>query len=233
MAGHSHYKNIKRKKEAEDKKRAQTFSKMSRLIISAVKDKGKNPETNPALRSAIEKAKEADMPMKNIERAIKRGAGEGEQGNLEPFTFEAYGPEGVALIIEGQTDNRNKTLNEIREILKEHGGKLADPGSITWMFDKKGIIETEKEGMDEKMTLEVIEKGAEDIKEKEESFLIYTSPENIKKIRGFLDDNEIGVIFAGPGWRPKTTIEPKKNSHKHLFEDLRESDFIEEIYTNT
>ncbi|OGZ36004.1 MAG: hypothetical protein A3A94_00300 [Candidatus Portnoybacteria bacterium RIFCSPLOWO2_01_FULL_43_11] len=138
MSGHSHFSSIKHKKAIEDKKRGKIFSKISKMIIMAVKEKGKDPETNIQLRGAIEKAKEFNMPKDNIERAIKRGAGELGGEKLEEFVYEAYGPNGMALIIEGITDNKNRTLSEIKKILGQHNGKLADTGSVKYLFEKKG-----------------------------------------------------------------------------------------------
>ncbi len=233
MAGHSHFKNIKRKKEAEDKKRAKTFSKLSRLIIGTVREKGKDPQANPDLRTLIEKAKETDMPLKNIEKAIERGAGEGEQGKLTPFIFEAYGPEELALIIEGQTDNRNRDLDKIKEVLKRHEGKLAKPGSVTWLFEKKGIIEIEikNKNISEEEILQIIEEGAEDIKEKEGSILAYTNPNNIKEMKKSLEKRGFTINSANPGWKPRAPIKTKKN-YKELVDDLLEMESIEEVYTN-
>lgn len=141
MAGHSHWKKIKYTKGKEDIQRGQIFSKLARLISIAAREGGKNPDTNPKLRMAIEQAKELNMPSDNIERAIKRGVGEMEGARLEPVIFEALGPGGIAIIIEGITDNKNRALSEIKQILSQNGGKLVGEGGIRWMFDRK-----EKEG---------------------------------------------------------------------------------------
>ena len=137
MSGHSHSKTIKHRKDAVDAKRGKIFSKISRLISVAAKEKGGDTETNPKLKLAIEKAREANMPKENIERAIKRGTGQLEGVKMEGFTYEAYGPAGIALIIEGITDNKNRTLAEIKHILSRFGGKLANSGSVKYLFDKK------------------------------------------------------------------------------------------------
>jgi len=138
MAGHSHAANIKRKKEAMDAKRGKIFSKLSRLITVTVKEGGGDPDKNPRLKLAIEKAKEANMPKENIERAIKRGTGEIEGAQIEEFTYEAYAPGGVALIIEGITDNKNRTLNEIKQILNRSEAKIASKGSVQYLFNRQG-----------------------------------------------------------------------------------------------
>lgn len=141
MAGHSHWKRIKYKKGTADAQRSRAFAKVSRLISVAAKEGGSNPASNPKLRSAIERAKELNMPSENIDRAVKRGIGGGPEGQLEELFLEAYGPGGVAIIIEGITDNKNRMLGEIRQILNQHNGKLANEGSVMWMFNRQ-----EKEG---------------------------------------------------------------------------------------
>ncbi len=231
MAGHSHAKNIKRKKEATDKKKSTAFSKISRLIIATVREKGKDPEKNPSLRSVIEKAKEADMPKENIERAIKRGAGEGEEGALSPFLFEAYGPKDLALIIEGYTDNRNRTFSQIKEIIKKNNGKIADPGSVKWLFDQKGIIELDKDNINEDISLKLIEKGVEDIQEKENFIILYTSLNKIEEIKSFLESQKIKINSSLPGWKPKTRI-GKNDNYNNIVNELLQNDSVEEVYSN-
>ena len=144
MSGHSHWKTTKRTKEGEDKKRGIIFSKLAREISMAAKEKGKDPETNPKLRFVVERAKQYNLPKDNIERAIKRGVGELPGEDLEKVFFEAYGPGGIAIIIEGITDNKNRALAEIKQILNQHQGKLTGPGSVKWLFERK--IKKEKSG---------------------------------------------------------------------------------------
>ena len=140
MSGHSHFSSIKHKKEITDKKRGQIFSKLSKEISIAAKERGGNPETNTKLRLVIEKTKEWNLPKENIERAIKRGTGELVGGKLEEVLFEAYGPDGIAIIIEGITDNKNRALSEVKQVLSQNNGKLADTGSVKWLFERKGVI---------------------------------------------------------------------------------------------
>ncbi len=230
MAGHSHFKNIKRKKEAADQKKAVVFSKVSRLITAAVKEKGKDLQTNPSLRIAIEKAKEADMPKENIERAVRRGTGEGDEGKLESFIFEAYGPDDVAFIIEGSTDNKNRSLAEIKEVLKKHNSKLATPGSVKWIFEQKGIFEIEL--VDEILSLELIENGAEDIEETDTSLIIYVDPNNIENLKLFLLKKNINVFSSVLGWKPKTKIPLKNEDYRLLVEALESIESVENLYTN-
>ncbi len=233
MAGHSHFKNIKRKKESEDKKRSLVFSRMARLIICAVKEKGADPQSNPTLRSVIEKAKEADMPKEKIEKAIKRGSGESDEGKLESFLFEIYGPGASALIIEGSTDNRKRDLEEIKKIIRKHDCKLAGPGSVAWMFEEKGIIEVEKKNISEDIIMEIIEKGAEDFREKDSSLFIYTPKKNIRAIEDFLLQKNIEITSSSPGWKPNSFLDYEEEPLQELIEELQEADFIEKIYTNT
>jgi len=230
MSGHSHFKNIKRKKEAADQKKAAVFSKISHLIIDSVKEKGKDLQSNSSLRIAIEKAKEADMPKENIERAIRRGAGEGDEGKLESFIFEAYGPGDVAFIIEGSTDNKNRTLGEIKEVLKKHNGKLATPGSVKWIFEQKGIFEIEF--IDETLSLGVIENGAEDIEEVDAFLVIYVDPINIERLKSFFLKKNINILSSTLGWKPKIKISVKDNSCQTLTENLQNIEAVENLYAN-
>ena len=160
MSGHSHAKTVARVKNAEDAKRSRAFSKMVRLLSVAAKESG-DPASNPKLRIAVEQAKKVNMPKDTIERAIKKGTGELSGENLEEVSFEALGAEGIALIIEGITDNKNRTLQEIKQILNQHNGKIAGEGSVKWMFERKGVIIIPKK---ENLELVIIEAGAEDIK---------------------------------------------------------------------
>ncbi len=226
MAGHSHWHNIKRKKEVEDKKRAKIFARLSREIMTSVKKGGKDPESNPTLRTAIAKAKEEDMPKENIEKAIEKGAGEGAGESLEEFTLEAYGPDGIAIIIKGSSDNKNRSLSEINQILKKYNGKLSEPGSVKWMFKEVGIIEVAKE---ENSEINAIEAGAEDISLKEESILIYTSPKELNEIEERIKGE---IISSEIGFKAKDTLDLRKQDYENFLEDLEESDSVEKIYTN-
>lgn len=231
MSGHSHFKTIKRIKEAEDKKRGKIFSKLSRLISVAVKEKGDNPSTNPKLKLAIDQAKSANMPKDNIERAIKKGTGELASDKLEQATFEAYGPGGVAIIIEAITDNKNRTLGEIKNILSQHNGKLAGEGSVKWMFGRKGSILVQ--GNKEELELTAIEAGAEDIKWQDEYLNIHTKPENMESVKKKLEEKGINIESSSLDWVAKEEIEVKeKESCEKLFNALDENDDIQEIYSN-
>ncbi len=231
MAGHSHFKNIKRKKEQEDRKKSSDFSKISRLILSAVREKGKDPQVNLALKQAIEKAKSADMPKENIEKAIKRGSGEGDEGKLEYFLLEAYGPENTAFIIEGNTDNKNRTIGEIKEILKKYNGKIADPGAVKWLFDQKGIIEIENNNKEETI-LKLIESGVEDIVKKDDIIFAYVAVNELENIKTIIQKEKIDILASCLGWVAKATIIPKANNYKELLTALQNNDSVEEVYIN-
>ena len=179
MSGHSHSRTIKHRKDAVDAKRGKIFSKISGLIIMAAKEKGGDPETNPKLKLAIEKAKAVNMPKDNIERAIKRGAGQLEGANIEEFIYEAYGPAGAALIIEGITNNKNRTLAEIKHTLNRFGGKLAETGSVKYLFDRKG------EDWQPKYPLEINQKPKEQL---EKLFEALDENEDIQEIYSNLKD---------------------------------------------
>ena len=235
MSGHSHWAGIKHKKELEDKKRSKIFSKLARVISVAARS-GSDPQTNPQLRLAIEKAKSFNMPNQNIERAIQRGSGQGKEGALEEFTAEAYGPGKVALIIEGITDNKNRSLSQIKQILAKFDGKLATPGSVKWMFQRLGVI-TINRGEKEKEALELmaIEAGAEDMKWNDSKLEIYIKPENIEKTKANLENQNIFPESVNLEWIPNKEIEidqKEKNKLEGLFNALDENDDVQDIYSN-
>ena len=241
MSGHSHFSTIKRKKEITDAKRGKVFSKLARQVLIAAKEKGGDIETNSSLRMIIEKAKALNMPKDNIERAIKKGTGELEGEKLEEIMYEAYGPGGIAIIIEGITDNKNRTLSEIKQTLNQFQGKLADSGSVKWMFERKGAIILDKEQTMNKDDLEmkIIEDGAEDfswIEQEDGVYLeIYTKVENLEAVKNQLEEQGIKIETAGLDWIAKETIKldnKQKNTAERLFEELDENDAVQEIYSN-
>jgi YebC/PmpR family DNA-binding regulatory protein len=241
MAGHSHWHRIKHKKETADRKRGQIFSKLSRMISVAAREGGGDPDTNPQLRLAIERAKEFNFPKENIEKAIKRGTGELEGVAFERILYEAFGPGNVAIIIEGITDNKNRALNEINQILVQHNGKLADPGSVRWMFQRKGVITVNVKCQmsnvknKEDMALLAIDAGAEDIHWRNGFLEIYTKIEDLEKIKKKLQEKGIKIESATLDWVAKQEIEVKENDKiacQKLFEALDELDSVQEIYSN-
>jgi YebC/PmpR family DNA-binding regulatory protein len=241
MSGHSHFSTIKHKKAITDAKRGKVFSKLARQILIAAKEKGADPETNSNLRMTIEKAKSLNMPKDNIERAIQKGAGEIEGEKLEEIIYEAYGPGGIAIIIEGITDNKNRTLSEIKQILNQLQGKLADSGSVKWSFERKGAIILAKEqtlGKDD-LEMKIIEAGAEDfswIEQEEGDYLeIFTKVENLEAVKKQLEEQEIKIETTSLDWVAKETIKidnKQKNTAEKLFEELDENDAVQEIYSN-
>lgn len=236
MSGHSHFKTIKATKDANDAKRGKLFSKLARVVTIAVKEKGPDSTANAKLKSAIEKAKEYNMPKENIERAIKKGTGELAGEQLEEVFFEGLGPGGIALIIEGITDNKNRTLGEIKGILSQYGGKMAGEGAIRWMFERKGVIELALDGKSkEDVELLSIEAGADDVQSDQDSIITYTKPEDLEKTKKDLNERGITIKSASLEWAPKEEVmlgDKEKACAEKLFEELNENDAIQDIYSN-
>lgn len=238
MSGHNKWANIKVRKEAMDKKRGKVFSKMAKFIEISAR-KGGDPVTNPSLRMAIDKARSYNMPNDNIQRAIKKGSGEGKDSTqLEEIVYEAYGPEGSQLIIEVITDNKNRTLSEIRHILDVHGGRLAENGSVKWNFGQMGMIRIDKNKIRkpiEEMELAIIDAGAEDIKLNGDVLEIKTLPESLEKAKEAIKKENIEIEDSGLEWVAKNEVdvlEASKERVEKLFEALDENDDVNEIYSN-
>lgn len=241
MSGHSHAKTIRHQKNITDQKRGQMFSKMARVISVAVKEGGPNPETNAKLRVAVEEAKKNNMPKENVERAIKQAAGGAEGTNLEEVIFEAYGPGGIAIIVEGITDNKNRTLGEIKQILSQNNGKLVGEGAVRWLFEKRGVITVIFDSQPssiksrEELELAVIEAGAEDIRWYGDDLEVYTTPDNLEKIKKTLEEKLVKIDSFSLDWVAKETVdsdEKQKEACQKLFEALDENEAVQEIYSN-
>jgi len=241
MSGHSHAKTVRHQKNLTDQKRGQIFSKMARMISVAVKEGGANPETNSKLRIAIETARSFNMPSENIERAIKRASGEIPGEKLEEVFYEAYGPGGIAIIIEGITDNKNRALGEIKQILSQHNGKLVKEGTVKWMFERKGCItvniKNQKLNIKNKEDLEIlaIEAGAEDLYWYNDSLDVYINIEDLGKVKKSLEEKGVKIDSTSLDWKPKEMIdlkEKEKESCLKLFEALDELESVQEIYSN-
>jgi len=241
MSGHSHAKTIKHLKEATDKKRSQMFSKVTRLISVAVKAGGSNTETNSKLRMALEQAKLFNMPKDNVERAIKRAAGEGSEEKLEEISFEIFGPGGIAVLVEGITDNKNRTLGEIKQILNQNGAKLAGEGSVKWLFERKGtiIVDWKSQQGDsqnkEKLEMAAIEVGADDIYHHDDILDVYTKPDELEKVKKGLEEKGIKIDSASLDWVAKEEVEVStedKESCQKLFDTLDENDSVQDVYSN-
>ena len=241
MSGHSHFKSIKYKKEITDKKRGQMFSKISQEISVAAKEGGGDPEFNPQLRLTIEKAKSVNMPTDNIERAIQRGIGKLEGVKLKEVLFEAYGPGGIAVIVEGITDNKNRTLGEIKQILNQNNGKLVGEGAVKWMFERKGCLvvdcklQIEDLKNKEKLELISIEAGALDLYWHNDVLDVYTKTEDLEKVKKNLEEKGIKIDSSSLDWVAKEEIkldEKQKEACQKLFEALDENEAVQEIYSN-
>jgi YebC/PmpR family DNA-binding regulatory protein len=238
MSGHSKWHSIKHKKAKEDAKRGNIFGKLSRNIIVAVREGGGgDPKDNIALANAIAKAKEYNMPQNNIERAIKKGTGEIEGENYESILYEGYGPGGIALIIEVMTENRNRTASDIRNILGRYNGSLGESGSVSWQFEKKGVIIVGKEDIKngEEFMLDVIDKGAEDIDEDDEIYEIKTSPADFIKVKEALAGKNIKIKSGELVFVPKTTVKLSKDessSALKLINALDDHDDVQNVNTN-
>lgn len=238
MSGHSHFKSIKHAKEITDAKKGKVFSKISRLISIAAKEGGGNPEANAKLRLAVEQAKTVNMPKDNVQKAIDRGSGKVAGEKLEQFVFEAYGPGGIAIIIEGITDNKNRALGEIKQILNQNKGKLAGEGSVRWMFERKGVIIVNNEQKiinKDDLELLAIEAGAEDIYWHEDFLDVYTKPEELEKVKRTLEEKEIKIESSSLDWVAKEMVEiaeKEKEPCQKLFEALDENEAVQDIYSN-
>ncbi len=239
MSGHSHFSKIKHKKSITDAKRGQVFSKMARVLAIAAREGGADPETNSKLRLTIEQAKAMNLPKDNIERAIKKGVGETEGAQLEEVLFEAYGPGGIAIIIEGITDNKNRALGQIKQILNQHNGKLAGEGSVKWLFERKGVViikaENQTPQFKEELELKAIEAGAEDVLWRNGFLEIYTKANDLENIKNDLEKQGQKIESVFLAWIAKEEIEieeKQKQACEKLFESLDESDSVQEIYSN-
>ena len=236
MSGHSHFKTVKATKDANDAKKGKIFSKLARVITMAVKEKGPDTITNAQLKTAIEKAKEFNMPKENIERAIKKGTGELAGEELEEVSFEGLGPGGVAIIMEGITDNKNRTLGEIKGILSQYQGKMAGEGAVKWMFERRGFITIAKqEKPKENMELLAIEAGAQDIAWEGDLLQVYTKPEELENIKKILEEKGIKTESVSLIWFAKEEIVVSDKDRKKLqalFLALDENDAVQDIYSN-
>ncbi|WP_297456951.1 YebC/PmpR family DNA-binding transcriptional regulator [Persephonella sp.] len=238
MAGHSKWHNIRHKKAKQDAKRGQLFTKLLREITVAARQGGGDPEFNPRLRIAIEKAKKANMPIENIERAIKRGTGELEGVNYEEVVYEGYGPEGVAIIVECLTDNRNRTTSEVRHLFTKHGGNLGASGCVSFLFEEKGVILVPKDSISEEELFEkAIEAGAEDLITDDENYYeVRTEPKDLYAVKEALEKEGISIEKAEITRIPTTTVEIKdpETAQKllKLLDALEDNDDVQKVYSN-
>jgi YebC/PmpR family DNA-binding regulatory protein len=237
MSGHSKWTQIKRKKAATDEKRGRMYGKLLRAIEVASREGGPSVEGNMTLASAVEKAKSYSVPWDNIERAIKRGSGEEGGARFEELVYEGYGPGGVALVVEAMTDNRNRTGQEVRHTLTRLGGKLADPGSVAWMFDRRGLIVIDKSAApDEERLLEIaLEGGADDLRDAGEQWEVLTGPEGLRPARQALEEAGVPVSSAEVTLLPQQGVAigaDKAESVLRLVEALEDLDDVQAVYAN-
>ena len=237
MSGHSKWSTIKRKKGAADAKRGALFGKLSRAITIAAREGGGDPEMNPALALAVHKAKEANMPNDNIQRAIDKGTGAGADAEaIERVTYEGYAPGGVAVMVEVLTDNRNRAASDVRYIFSKNGGKLGTSGSVAYLFERKGVILVPKDNVDEDELMELaLEAGAEDIEPMENDYRVVTAPEDFAAVRETLDAAGVPYENAMVTMQPQNSVEPDAATAKQvlrLIDALEENDDVQEVHAN-
>ncbi|MGD8611340.1 MAG: YebC/PmpR family DNA-binding transcriptional regulator [Desulfobacterales bacterium] len=236
MSGHSKWSSIKHKKAATDAKRGKIFTKLIKEITVAARMGGGDIDANPRLRTAVQAAKTENMPKDNIERAIKKGTGELEGVNYEESIYEGYGPGGAAILIESLTDNKNRTVADIRYIFSKAGGSMGESGCVAWMFDKKGYIAVENKAVDEEALMEAaLDAGAEDIREDDSNFEVITAPEDFEAVKNAIDSAAIPYIEADVTMLPQTTTYLKGKEAEQmvrLMEALEDCDDVQKVYTN-
>jgi YebC/PmpR family DNA-binding regulatory protein len=238
LSGHSKWSSIKHKKGAADAKRGKLFSKLARAIIVAAKEGGGDAANNLALQNAIEKAKSYSMPKDNIERAIAKGAGSDADGAaFETIVYEGYGPEGVAVIAEALTDNKNRTASDVRHIFAKFGGNLGSSGAVSWQFERRGVVLVAGDGVDEdELFLAAADAGAEDVEADGDVFQVTSAPEHLAAMRGAIERAGFTIESAELSLVPKTTVavddEAKAKSLIRLIDALEDNDDVQEVYAN-
>lgn len=236
MSGHSKWASIKHKKAATDSKRGKIFTKLIKEITIAARHGGGEPDKNPRLRTAIDRAKQANMPADNIDRALKKGTGELEGVTYEEFTMEGYGPGGVAIMVELMTDNKNRTAADIRTIFSKKNGNIAGAGSVSWIFEKKGYIEINKQVASEDSVMSIaLDAGAQDMQTEEGIYSITTDPKDFENVKKALADNGIKSESVEITMLPKSTVKLTGVAVKQilsLVEALEDSDDVQNVYAN-
>lgn len=236
MSGHSKWSSIKHKKGAADAKRGRIFTKIIREISVAARAGGGDPDGNPRLRTAIETAKAENMPKDNIERAIKKGTGELEGVHYEESVLEGYGPNGVAILVDLMTDNKNRTIAELRHAFAKYNGNIGSTGCVAWMFDKKGLISFDKEKVDEDKLMEVaLDAGAEDINDEGTTLEVITASNDFEAVKEALDKKGLQYIYAKISMIPQNTVKLNEKEAEQvlkLMEALEDSDDVQSVYAN-
>jgi YebC/PmpR family DNA-binding regulatory protein len=237
MSGHSKWANIKHRKGAADARKSKTFFKLIKEITVAARMGGADPDGNPRLRSAIAAARAENMPKDNVERAIKKGAGGAEGENYDEILYEGYGPGGVAVLVECMTDNKNRTVGDVRHFFSKAGGNLGESGCVSWMFDKKGQILIEKNVIDEEKLMELaLEAGAEDVGDDDNVYQVLTAPEDFETVRAALEGQGVEFLEASISMIPKNVVElaDEKTAKQlmRLLENLEDNDDVQKVHAN-
>lgn len=235
MSGHSKWATIKRQKGATDAKRGQLFTKLGREIAVAAREGG-DPSGNARLRLAVQRARDANMPLDTIDRAIKRALGAGEASNYQEVMYEGYGPNGVAVLVQALTDNRNRTAAEVRSVFNRGGGNLGESGSVGWLFDQRGVVSIELNGSDpDELSLQAIDAGADDVQPGEDTLEVYTDVGQMESVRQALEGQGVKVLSSDIALIPKTTVTLDQEAAEQtmrLIERLEDLDDVQEVYSN-
>jgi len=236
MSGHSKWSKIKHQKGVDDVKRGNLFTKLTREMIIAAKEGGGNPDTNFRLRLAVQKARDSNMPMDNIDRAIKKGTGELAGGSLIEMTLEGYGPSGMAVLVSALSDNRNRTVQEVRSTFTRHGGSMGESGCVSWIFESRGVINIKAENVDaDELALTAIDLGAEDVQVESGIVEVYTRPEALEKVRAALEAKNIAIESSELQMVPKTLVkldEKAATQALKLLDKMEEIDDVQNVYSN-
>lgn len=236
MSGHSKWASIKHQKGVADARRGQLFTKLTREIIIAAREGGGNTDTNFRLRLAVQRARDNNMPQDNIERAIKRGTGELEGASLVELVLEGYGPGGTAILVSALSDNRNRTIQDVRNIFSRHNGSLGESGCVAWLFDSKGMITVKAENLDaDELALSAIDAGAEDVKVESDYVEVYTTPEELETVRAALEQQNVAITSAEVAMVPKTVVPLEEKvalQAMKLLDRLEEIDEVQNVSSN-
>jgi YebC/PmpR family DNA-binding regulatory protein len=236
MSGHSKWSSIKHRKAAADAKRGQQFTKLARAITVAAREGGADPEANPALATAVQKARDLSMPKDNIQRAIDRGTGAGaDAAAIERLVFEGYGPGGAAILVEALTDNRNRTSAEVRHAFSKHGGNLGEPGSVAWVFEKRGVIVVDGDRYGEDDLIPAIDAGAEDVEEDGDLLKVIADPANLAAVREALEEAGVEIQSSDLTMEPRNVVEvgePDAPALLRLLDALEDQDDVNEVHAN-
>jgi YebC/PmpR family DNA-binding regulatory protein len=236
MSGHSKWSSIKHRKAAADAKRGQQFTKLARAITVAAREGGGDPDANPALATAVQKARDVSMPKDNIQRAIDRGTGAGaDAATIERVVFEGYGPGGAAILVEALTDNRNRTSAEVRHAFTKHGGSLGEPGSVAWIFEKRGVIVVDADRYGEDDLIAAIDAGAEDVQQDGDLLKVITDPADLVPAREALEESGVEIQSSDLAMEPRSVVEVDESAATallRLLDALEEHDDVNEVHAN-